>query len=115
MHLLEGFLVLVIPRLDLADPLEHVLLDDLNLEEHVHALLIVVQELVQVDPDHEHRACVGLLAELLDDVFRHFVLDVLDHSQDIFFVFLNQVFIKNLRFVLRLDVLQTFWLGQKLV
>jgi len=87
-------------ELNVFEPSEHVLLYDLDLEEHGQALLVVVQDLVQVDADHEHGALVSIFAELFDLILIKLVLNVLDHCEHVTLISFNQVLVDGLRTVL---------------
>jgi len=69
LHLLRYVLIVVVCQdvgLDVLEPYEDILFDDFDLEEHLQALLVVLQELVQVHADHVHGTAVRLGTECLD-------------------------------------------------
>ena len=75
---------------------------NLDFEEHAQTFLVVVEQLVQIDPYHVHGAQICILAEALDDILVNDVLDLLDHHEHILLVLLNEVLVEQLGLVLLL-------------
>ena len=90
--------VLVVPHHDIGlnflEPCEDIVLDNLDSEEHGQALLVVMQNLMQINSDHVHWTVISFFRKLLDDILVHVVLDNFDHIQNILLVLLDQVLVQ---------------------
>jgi hypothetical protein len=60
-------------------PFEDIVLDNLDSEEHGQALLVVMQNLMQINSDHIHGTVISFFRKLLDDILVHVVLNVFNH------------------------------------